>query len=99
MKFLTLAATAALALAGSALAQPPATSGGSWATMKAVPVAAQETCATAAAKYAAAAKTHATSTNLDKANGEARTAAADCKAGKNTDGIAAYEAATKLLTT
>ncbi len=98
MKLLSLTAAAARG-ARRARADPPAASGGSWATMKAVPVAAHETCATAAAKYDAAQKTHTTSPNLDKAKGEAKIAAADCKAGKNTDGIAAYDAAIKLLTT
>lgn len=62
----------------------------------ATPVAA-ETCASAAAAYEAAAKAHATSPNMTKAKEDADKGKAACAAGKSADGIADYDAATKLL--
>ncbi|MFT3810841.1 MAG: hypothetical protein QM698_13055 [Micropepsaceae bacterium] len=93
---LTAAAVAAMLLAGPALAANPATTPDAWTKMKAVPASA-ETCQTAEAKFNATEKAHPGSANLAKAKAEAKTAASDCKAGKSADGIAAYDAAIKLL--
>lgn len=93
---LTAAAFAAFLLAGPALAANSATTPDAWTKMKAVPVSA-ETCQTAQAKFEATEKAHPHSANLTKAKAEAKTAAADCKAGKSADGITAYDAAIKLL--
>ncbi len=93
---LTTATFAALLLAGSALATTPATTSNNWMNVKAVPVSA-ETCQSAEAKFNAAEKAHPNSTNLTKAKAEAKTAAAECKAGKSAEGIAGYDAAIKLL--
>lgn len=97
MRSIVLAAGTALVLGGIAMAAAPSQPD-PWMTPKAVPVSA-ETCTTAKAKFEAAEKTHAKSPNLAKAADEAKAAAADCKTGKSADGIAAYTAAIKLLST
>lgn len=71
----------------------------SWMTHANATTMTAETCASARVKFDAAEKAHATSANLEKAKAEAKIAAVDCKSGKATNGIAAYDAATKLLTT
>ena len=91
------AAVATFALGGAAFAA--STPSGNWSTgtmSKATPVA-SETCATAKASYHAALKAHPKSAALKDAKAKARAAAASCSSGKSADGIAGYDAATKLL--
>ncbi|MCC6918542.1 MAG: hypothetical protein IT548_05025 [Alphaproteobacteria bacterium] len=97
MKSLIVAAVATFALGGAALAGPAPSGNWSTGTMSKVTPVAAETCATAKASYHAALKSHPKSAALKDAKAKARAAAASCASGRSADGIAGYDAATKLL--